>query len=311
MSSITLKSPSSQLAISVPNLTFSFNRQSTEVLHGINLELERGSRCLLIGANGAGKSTLLQILAGKRMTKSDVNVLGQNVFFSTPQGVTYLGTEWASNSVVRSDLVVSYFLDSVGGYRHKERRDKLLDILDVDLDWHMHQISDGERRRVQIVQGLMAPWTLLLLDEVTVDLDVMVRQELLEFLVEDAKMRNSTIIYATHIYDGLNNFPTHVCHLQLGSTTPHCPIRWPIPTPTPKVYDGIPTSALEEIRSPERIGSSLLIVALHWLKEDRELRLKLEAEGRASFKKRGALEESSVPTDSEMFYRKYDYSNNM
>jgi ABC-type uncharacterized transport system ATPase subunit len=41
----------------------------------------------------------------------------------------------AMNPVVRSDIVVSHFLDSVGGYRHKERRDKLLDILDVDLDW--------------------------------------------------------------------------------------------------------------------------------------------------------------------------------
>jgi CCR4-NOT complex subunit CAF16 len=40
------------------------------------------------------------------------------------------------NRVVRSDIVVSDFLDSVGGYRHKERRDKLLDILDVDLDWY-------------------------------------------------------------------------------------------------------------------------------------------------------------------------------
>lgn len=48
----------------------------------------------------------------------------------------------------------------------QERRDKLLDILDVDLEWHMHQVSDGERRRVQIVQGLMAPWDVLLLDEV-------------------------------------------------------------------------------------------------------------------------------------------------
>jgi len=51
------------------------------------------------------------------------------------QGVVYLGTEWASNPVVRSDIVVSHFLDSVGGYRHKARRDKLLALLDVDLDW--------------------------------------------------------------------------------------------------------------------------------------------------------------------------------
>ena len=70
------------------------------------------------------------------------------------------------NPVVRGDIVVSDFLNSVGGYRHKERRDRLLDILDGDLDWHMHQISDGERRRVQLCMGLMGDWDVLLLDEV-------------------------------------------------------------------------------------------------------------------------------------------------
>ena len=72
----------------------------------------------------------------------------------------------AMNPVVRGDIVVSDFLNSVGGYRHKTRRDQLLDILDVDLDWHMHAISDGERRRVQLVMGLMGEWDVLLLDEV-------------------------------------------------------------------------------------------------------------------------------------------------
>ena len=72
----------------------------------------------------------------------------------------------AMNPVVRGDIVVEHFLDSVGGYRHKERRDRLLDILDVDLDWHMHTISDGERRRVQLCMGLMQSWDVLLLDEV-------------------------------------------------------------------------------------------------------------------------------------------------
>jgi CCR4-NOT complex subunit CAF16 len=98
------------------------------------------------------------------------------------------------NPVVRSDIVVSHFLDSVGGYRYKGRRDHLLDLLDVDLDWHMHNISDGERRRVQLCMGLMAPWDVLLLDEVTVDLDVLVRHELLEFLKRDSEERGATII---------------------------------------------------------------------------------------------------------------------
>jgi len=70
------------------------------------------------------------------------------------------------NPVVRGDIVVEYFLDSVGGYRHKERRDRLLDILDVDLDWHMNAISDGERGCVRLCMGLMQPWDVLLLDEV-------------------------------------------------------------------------------------------------------------------------------------------------
>jgi len=70
------------------------------------------------------------------------------------------------NPVVRGDIRVSVFLDSIGGYRHKARRDYLLDILDIDLDWHMHTISDGERRRVQLCMGLMTPWDVLLLDEV-------------------------------------------------------------------------------------------------------------------------------------------------
>ena len=72
----------------------------------------------------------------------------------------------AMNPVVRGDILVSAFLDSVGGYRHKERRDRLLDLLDIDLDWRMHNISDGERRRVQLCFGLMVPWDVLLLDEV-------------------------------------------------------------------------------------------------------------------------------------------------
>ena len=58
-----------------------------------------------------GKSTLLQIFAGKRLIKgSTAKVMDQEVFFNTPGGVTYLGTEWANNPVVRSDLIVSHFM---------------------------------------------------------------------------------------------------------------------------------------------------------------------------------------------------------
>jgi len=48
-------------------------------------------------------------------------------------------------------------------------------VLDVDLEWRMHKVSDGQRRRVQICMGLLRPFKVLLLDEITVDLDVVGR----------------------------------------------------------------------------------------------------------------------------------------
>lgn len=274
------------VTIAVNALTYSYTSQPDPILKDIALSLPQGSRTILVGANGAGKSTLLQILAGKRLVSSpgaDIRIKDRDVFRNSPEGVSFLGTEWAMNPVVRGDIVVSAFLDSVGGYRYKERRDRLLDILDIDLDWHMHAISDGERRRVQLCFGLMMPWDVLLLDEVTVDLDVLVRDDLLKFLRNDSETRGATIIYATHIFDGLNDFPTHVAHMRFGSfTTP--PTPWPF---------------------TDQSTSTLYSVALQWLKEDREYRRELEKNG---LKLRGARKDEGVPSDSETFYRKYDYS---
>ncbi|GAA5871265.1 hypothetical protein JCM3774_000895 [Rhodotorula dairenensis] len=297
----------SELAIGVNDLDFAYaqlhGQDPRRVLQGVTLNLPKGSRCLLVGSNGAGKSTLLQILAGKRLTRSNAKVLGQNVFFQTPPGVTYLGTEWAANPVVRSDLEVSHFLDSIGGYRYKERRDRLLDILDVDLEWHMHEVSDGERRRVQIVSGLMAPWDVLLLDEVTVDLDVLVRSRLLEFLIQETRERNATILYATHIFDGLDSFPTHLCHLQLGSTVPPSPLEWPLNLARQSAAaDAVPDEVRKRMEDPARTGSKLLEVALHWLVEDRKRRVQLEME-QSGKEKRGAKAKNET-SNSEDFYKK-------
>lgn len=287
------------LAVEVSDLTFTFNPDIPPSLEHCNLHLKRGSRCLLIGANGAGKSTLLRLLAGKKLCDSKVRVFGKDVFRESPSGVTYLGTEWAMNPVVRSDIVVSTFLDSVGGYRHKARRDRLLDILDVDLTWHMHAISDGERRRVQLCMGLMEPWDLLLLDEVTVDLDVQVRADLLDFLQQETVERGATIIYATHIFDGLQNFPTHLAHMRLGTTTTTLPIDWPATNPAD--IAALPPTAKADVG---RDLSPLLELSLAWLREDKVLRAEEEAKrGR----KRGANRDA-VETDSERFFSKYDYS---
>lgn len=96
---------------------------------------------------------------------------------------------------------------------YPERRDELLEILGVDCNWRMQQLSEGKRHRVYIFLGLLRPFKVLILDEITRSLDIASRQNLLRWLERDSKERNATIIYATHIFDGLELWPTHLHYL--------------------------------------------------------------------------------------------------
>ena len=168
-------------------------------------------------ANGAGKTTLLRLLSGKRLAPSGtVSIAGVDPFKDGLEGVTYLGLEWVLNPIVRTDIDVPTLLSSVGGNHYPERRDQLVEILDIDLAWRMHAVSDGERRRVQLAMGLLRPWRILLLDEITVDLDLLSRSNFLAFLKRETQIRPCTIVYATHILDNLAQWPTHLVHMHLG-----------------------------------------------------------------------------------------------
>ncbi|ABN64660.1 ATP-binding cassette transporter activity [Scheffersomyces stipitis CBS 6054] len=217
------------LAIETDHLTYKFAGTSKIGLEDITLQIPWGSTNLIVGPNGAGKSTLLKILAGKTLIKKgSLKIGGFDPFeFRIDRNeqhnsdinnyITYLGTEWAANSVVKRDIPVNLLISSIGGESYSERRDELLDILDIDPDWSMLRISDGERRRVQIAMGLVKPWKLLLLDEVTIDLDVIVRQRLLEFLKKECVERRCCVVYATHIFDGLGKkWCDRIIHLDAG-----------------------------------------------------------------------------------------------
>lgn len=54
-----------------------------------------------------------------------------------------MDSEWALNPVVRRDVAVSELLTSLGGNVFPERRKLLVDLLDIDENWHMHAVSDG------------------------------------------------------------------------------------------------------------------------------------------------------------------------
>ncbi|KOM35160.1 hypothetical protein LR48_Vigan02g131000 [Vigna angularis] len=174
-----------------------------------------------------GKTTLLKILAGKHMVggRDVVRVLNGSAFHDTQLvcsgDLAYLGGSWSKNVgsageiPLQGDFSAEHMIFGVEG-ADPDRRDKLIELLDIDLQWRMHKVSDGQRRRVQICLGLLYPYKVLLLDEVTVDLDVVTRMDLLEFFREECEQREATIVYATHIFDGLEAWATHLAYIQDG-----------------------------------------------------------------------------------------------
>lgn len=177
---------------------------------------------------------------------------GKDPFKDGLEGVTYLGVEWVLNAIVRTDIDVPTLLASVGGNAFPERRDQLVDILDIDLRWRMHAVSDGERRRVQLAMGLLRPWKVLLLDEITVDLDLLSRSNFLAFLKQETETRDCTIVYATHILDNLAQWPTHLVHMHLGKVKAWGAVE--------EFHAQVPQWTSENSRLGELV--------LKWLKED-------------------------------------------
>ncbi|OAE19761.1 hypothetical protein AXG93_2958s1370 [Marchantia polymorpha subsp. ruderalis] len=127
-----------------------------------------------------------------------------------------LAMPWFTVSNLNLWFVLSFLHHSVEG-ANPERRQKLIELLDIDLRWRMHKVSDGQRRRVQICMGLLQPFEVLLLDEITVDLDVVARLDLLEFFKEECEQRGACIVYATHIFDGLETWASHIAYVEDGT----------------------------------------------------------------------------------------------
>ncbi|HSS01985.1 MAG TPA: ATP-binding cassette domain-containing protein [Kofleriaceae bacterium] len=209
-------------AIEVRDLHFAYRGAACEVLGGVSLTVEPGRRVLVIGANGAGKTTLLRIIAGKHMVGPErVRVLGTSAFHDPGLSgrVEFLGGRFPFDVDLRVDEILARQIEV-----DPARRDRLIDVLGVDLEWHMHAVSDGQRRRVQLLLGLLRRREVLLLDEITTDLDLIARQDLLAFLREESQVGGTTILYATHIFDTLDRWATDIVYLVAGKVVLDTPI---------------------------------------------------------------------------------------
>jgi len=182
------------------------------VLHGIDLQIERGNFAALMGASGSGKSTLLHVLGAlDRPTEGDVIFDTVNLrdlsddelsdFRNLEVGFIfqfhYLLPEF---SVLENVLIPDLIHTDKESPEVRKRATELLDYVGVGtiLDKSAGNISGGEQQRTAIARALINQPQLILADEPTGNLDSVNSDKVLELLRKINRELGTTILLVTH-----------------------------------------------------------------------------------------------------------------
>jgi simple sugar transport system ATP-binding protein len=185
--------------ISVRNLHKWYS--GVHALKGVNLDVQPGEVCGLVGDNGAGKSTLIKILAGvHRPDRGEIRIGGHQVEITSPKVAMKLGIEtiYQDNSMVPTMSIarnlfigrepLRFAIGGLGLIDHARMRDEAIRAIgDVDLhlrspDALLSELSGGQRQGVAIARAMHFKSKVLILDEPTNHLSVKETKRVLAFV---------------------------------------------------------------------------------------------------------------------------------
>ncbi len=200
-------------------------RHRTEILHGIDLDIEPGTLTAIIGTNGAGKTTLLQALAGVvPPPKRQVTVDGIDPGSASPRelasriGFVFQNPEHQFIAhTVFDELAHGLRLRHTPDAETRERVDAMLARfgLEAKADVHPFLLSGGEKRRLSVGTALITRPQVLALDEPTFGQDRARASELLA-LLRDLRAEGTTIVIVTHDLQLVAEHTSHTVILKDG-----------------------------------------------------------------------------------------------
>jgi ABC-2 type transport system ATP-binding protein len=172
------------------------------VLDGISLTMARGAITGLLGPSGCGKSTLIRAIMGIQIIESgEVSVLGQPAGFGALRGRVGYVTQ---RPALYDDLTVRQNLEYFAHLSRapRARIDEVLDLVDLARASSQRtcNLSGGQRARVSLASALLADPEVLVLDEPTVGLDPVLRQDLWEAFRSIAD-DGTAILVSSHVMD--------------------------------------------------------------------------------------------------------------
>ena len=195
----------------------------SQVLKGIDLEVEKGEMCVIQGTSGSGKSTLLNLIGGlDTMDSGSVRVDGKEIsglnnealaeYRRANLGFIFQFYNLIPNLTVRENIRVCEYLG-----KSPMKMDELLDTL--GLTEHMNkypsQLSGGQQQRCAIARALIKNPKLLLCDEPTGALDSKTSQYILMLLEKVNRQFNTTMLVVTH-NNSIKNMMDHIVIMKDG-----------------------------------------------------------------------------------------------
>jgi ATP-binding cassette subfamily F protein 3 len=199
---------SGQRVMTLSKVHFAYD--TLQVYKGIDLEIEKGQRTVLVGPNGAGKSTLLKILGGVLPIQQGERKEGLNceVGYSSQNRADMLNP---NRTVLQEALSIASPLPEV------TTRTILGSFLfsGDDSFKKVGVLSGGEKTRLGLVKLLMNPPNLLLMDEPTTHLDM----ASIDALIEALKQYQGTLIFISHDVYFIRALAETVLHISAGNLT--------------------------------------------------------------------------------------------
>jgi len=189
----------------------------TPVLDRLTLDVTEGSVYALVGPNGAGKTTTIKILMNIiEPTAGRAEVLGADSRHLLPRHFAQIGYV-SENQEMPEWMTVGYFFDYLKPFYpawDDARARGLLDQFGLPRSRKLKHLSRGMRMKAALVSSLAYRPRLLVLDEPFSGLDPLVRDELIESLVESAE--ETTILISSHDLTEIESFASHVGYLDHG-----------------------------------------------------------------------------------------------
>jgi len=176
-------------------------RGRKEILHGLDLNLAPGTIAGLLGPSGCGKTTLMRTIVGVQRYRGQVEVLGHAPGAAAVRGrVGYVTQDQAVYTDLTARQNLRYFA-SLAGSRARDL-DEVLDVVGLTAlaDRPVSTYSGGEAGRVSLACALVADPDLLVMDEPTVGLDPVTREELWTTFHALAQ-KGTTLLVSSHVMD--------------------------------------------------------------------------------------------------------------